>query len=91
MVLVSDARGVFTIAGPEALEVLARSTGVDVHPCSFPTGRALRAAFAGTSALIHGIDDRPAFDVYVDAALARYAGRWIASAMGAVVRTGPLA
>ena len=50
-----------------------------------------RAAFAGTSALIHRIDDRPAFDVYVDAALARYAGRWIGSAIGAVVHTGPLA
>lgn len=91
VVLVSDAHCVFTIAGPETLEVLAQSTGVDVHPCAFPTGCALRAAFAGTSALIHRIDDRPAFDVYVDAALARYAGRWIESAIGAVVRTGPLA
>ena len=91
VVLVSDAWRVFTIAGPETLEVLAQSTGVDVHPSVFPTGRALRAAFAGTSALIHRIDDRPAFDVYVDAALARYAGRWIGSAIGAVVRTGSLA
>ena len=91
VVLVSDAWRVFTIAGPETLEVLAQSTGVDVHPSVFPTGRALRTAFAGTSALIHRIDDRPAFDVYVDAALARYAGRWIESAIGAVVRTGSLA
>ena len=94
VVLVSDAWRVFTIAGPESLDVLAQSTGVDVHPAAFPTGRALRAAFAGTSALIHRIDDRPAFDVYVDAALARYAGRWIGSAIGAesaVVRAGPLA
>ena len=91
VVLVSDAWRVFTIAGPETLEVLAQSTGADVHPSACPTGRALRTAFAGTSALIHRIDDRPAFDVYVDAALARYAGRWIESATGAVVRTGSLA
>ena len=83
VVLVSDAWRVFTIVGPGTLDVLAQSTGVDVHPCAFPTGSALRAAFAGTSALLHRLDDRPAFDVYVDVALARYAGRWIESAIGA--------
>ena len=83
VVLVSDAWRVFTIAGSETLDVLVQSTGVDVHPSVFPTGRAVRAAFAGISALIHRLDDRPAFDVYVDAALARYAGRWVESAIGA--------
>ena len=79
-VLVSDAWSVFT--GPDALDVLAQSTGVDVHPSAFPTGRAMRAGFAGISALIHRLDDRPSFDVYVDASLARYAGRWLESAIG---------
>ena len=82
VILISDACRVFTIAGPEALDVLAQATGVDVHPSTFPAGRAVRAAFARSSALIHRLDDRPAFDIYVDAALARYAGRWIESAIG---------
>ena len=81
-VLVSDAYRVFTIAGPGTLDVLAQATGVDIHPSVFPTGRAVRAAFAGTAALLHRFDDRPAFDVYVDATLARYAGRWIEAAIG---------
>ena len=80
VVLVSDAWRVFTVTGPDTLEVLAQATGVDVHPAGFPTGRAVRAAFARISALIHRIDDRPSFDVYVDASLARYTGRWLESA-----------
>ena len=81
-VLVSDAWSVFTVTGPDTLEVLAQSTGVDVHPSAFPAGRAVRAGFAGISALIHRLDDRPSFDVYVDSSLARYAGRWLGSAIG---------
>ena len=82
MVLVSDAWRVFTVTGPDALDVLAQATGVDVHPSVFPTGRAVRAGFARISALIHRVDDRPSFDVYVDASLARYAGLWLESAVG---------
>ena len=81
-VLVSDAWSVFTVTGPDALDVLAQSTGVDVHPSAFPDGRAVRAGFAGTSALIHRLDDRPSFDVYVDASLSLYTGRWLESAIG---------
>lgn len=82
VILVSDAWRVFALAGSESLDVLAQATGVDVHPAVFPTGRAVRAGFARTSALIHRLDDRPSFDIYVDASLARYAGRWIESAIG---------
>ena len=81
VVLVSDAWRVFTLTGPESLEVLAQATGVDVHPSAFPTGRAVRTAFARVTALIHRLDDGPSFDVYVDASLARYAERWMESAI----------
>lgn len=82
VVLVSDAWRVFTVAGPETLDVLAQATGVDLHPSVFPTGGVVRAAFARVAAVIHRLDDRPAFDIYVDASVARYAQRWIESAIG---------
>ena len=82
VVIVSDAYRVFTIAGPDSLDVLAQATGIDVHPSAFPTGRAARAGFAAIAALIHRLDDRPAFDIYVDSSLVRYAGRWIEAATG---------
>ena len=81
-VLVSDAWSVFTVTGPDTLDVLAQSTGVDVHPSAFPDCRAVRAGFARTFALIHRRDDRPSFDVYVDASLSLYTGRWLESAIG---------
>ena len=82
VVRVSDAWRVFTVAGSESPVVLSQATGVNLHPSAFPTGRAVRAAFARITALIHRLDDRPSFDVYVDASLTRYAGRWLASARG---------
>ena len=82
VVLVSDAWRVFTVTGPDALDVLAQGTAVDVHPSVFPAGRAVRAAFARITALIHRLDDRPSFDVYVDSALERYAGHWLEAAVG---------
>ena len=82
VVLVSDAWRVFTVTGPETLDVLAQATGVDLHPSAFPTGRVVRAAFARVAAVIHRFDDRPSFDVYVDASVARYAQRWMESAIG---------
>ena len=77
VVLVSDAWRVFTLSGPESSEVLAQATEVDLHPPVCPTGRAVRTAFARITALIHRLDARPSFDVYVDTSLARYAGRWL--------------
>ena len=82
VVLVSDAWRVFTVTGPEALDVLTQATGVDLHPSAFPTGRVVRAAFARVAAVIHRLDDRPSFDICVDASVARYAQRWIESAIG---------
>ena len=82
VVLVSDAWRVFTVTGPDALDVLAQATAVDVHPTVFPTDRAVRAGFAGIAALVHRRDDRPWFDIYVDCALERYAGRWLEAATG---------
>ena len=82
VVLVSDAWRVFTVAGPGTLDVLAQATGVDLDPSAFPTGRVARAAFARIAAVIHRLDDRPAFDIHVDASVARYAQRWIESAIG---------
>ena len=87
VVLVSDAWRVFTLTGPGSLDVLSQATGIDLHPSAFPTGHAVRAAFARIGALIHRLDDQPSFDVYVDATLARYAGQWLEAAGGAGDRT----
>lgn len=82
VLLVSDAYRVLRISGPETIDVLAQATGVDLDPRAFPTRRATRAAFAKVSAILHRVDDRPTFEIYVDSALARYAFRWLEAASG---------
>ncbi len=82
VVLVSDAYCVLSIAGPDCLGVLAQSTGVDLDPRAFPTGRATRAAFAKVSAILHRVDDQPSFDLYVDSSLSAYASKWLETASG---------
>ena len=82
VVLVSDAYGVLRVAGPDTLDVLVQATGVDLDPETFPTGRVTRTAFAKTSAILHRVDDRPAFDIYVDSALADYAAKWLEASSG---------
>ena len=81
-VLVSDAYRVIQITGPECLDVLAQATGVDLDPGAFPTGRATRTAFAKASATLHRVDERPTFDLYVDASLATYVAKWLEAASG---------
>jgi len=81
-VLVSDAYGVLQVAGPDTLDVLVQATGVDLDPETFPTGCVTRTAFAKVSAILHRIDDRPAFDIYVDSSLADYAAKWLEASSG---------
>ena len=81
-VLVSDAYRVFRVVGPDVLDVLAQATGVDLYPGAFPTGRATRAALAKVSAILHRVDERPAFDLYVDSVVAAYVAQWLSAASG---------
>lgn len=81
-VLVSDAYRVLRVEGPDCLDVLAQSTGVDLDPAAFPIGRATRAAFAKVSAILHRVDDQPSFDLYVDSSLSAYASKWLETASG---------
>ena len=81
-VLVSDAYRVLKVAGPDTLDVIAQASGADLDPEAFPTGRATRAAFAKVSAILHRVDERPSFDLYVDSSLADYAARWLEASSG---------
>ncbi len=82
-VLVSDAYRVLRIDGPECLDVLAQATGVDLDARAFPAGHTARAAFAKASALLHRVDDRSTFDLYVDSSHAAYVSSWLQAASGA--------
>ena len=81
-VLVSDAYRVLQVVGPDTLDVLAQATGVDLDPGTFPTGRATQAGLAKVSAILHRVDEQPAFDLYVDSVVAVYVAQWLSAASG---------
>jgi sarcosine oxidase subunit gamma len=80
LVDVSDQRTVITLAGALARRVLEKGTSLDLEPPAFGPGRCAQTRLARAQVIVHQRDDRPAFDLYVDATLADYLWRWIESA-----------
>jgi sarcosine oxidase subunit gamma len=77
---VSDQRVVITLAGAMARSVLDKGTSLDLEPPAFGPIRCAQTRLARAHVIIHQRDDRPAFDLYVDATFADYLWRWIESA-----------
>ena len=69
-VLVSDAYASFRIRGPDADEILAQATPLDVHPAAFPARGATFTEFFGETALLLRGED--GFTCFVDGSLAAY-------------------
>jgi sarcosine oxidase subunit gamma len=73
---VSDARLVFSIAGPNARAVLAKGCSIDFHPREFSAGHCVQTLLAKSAALIHALPaDR--FDVYVPRSFSEYVWEWL--------------
>jgi sarcosine oxidase subunit gamma len=53
------------MSGHEARYVLAKGTGVNVHPRILHAGSAVQTALFHVDVLIDCTDDRPSFDLYV--------------------------
>ena len=69
----SHARIVLRLSGPEARAALATLCRIDLHPKAFGPGRTAQTPLGQISALIHCVDDAPAFDLYLPRSLARSA------------------
>lgn len=83
--VVSDMNRVYRVSGPEARDVLAQGTSIDLHSRTFGPGKCARTAFAKTTgAVIHQIDDLPTFDVYIECSYVAYMKLWFDTASGKV-------
>jgi sarcosine oxidase subunit gamma len=80
----TDGRAAFRLAGPNARDVLAKGTPLDLHPRAFPPGSSAQTLLAKASVLIHLLDDDPergaSFDVYVARSFAHYLWMWLEDA-----------
>jgi sarcosine oxidase subunit gamma len=68
---------VFRLTGPEARQLLATGTGVDLRPTKFPTNSCCRTKLAQVAVVIVATAPQ-VLEVYVDRSLETYLADWIA-------------
>lgn len=76
----SDARTVFRISGAAARRLMAKGTGIDLHPRAFKAGEAALTRFAALTVLVHQISDEPAFVLYAERPAEDYLWTWFTDA-----------
>jgi sarcosine oxidase subunit gamma len=81
---VSEARTVIAVAGREARTLLAKATGIDLHPRAFRAGLCAQTGAARANVILHQTrDDGPAgpeYEIYVACSFADYLWRWLEEA-----------
>lgn len=84
LVDVSDARAVLRLTGPQARNLLAQGTGLDLHDRAFPAGACAQSTMALADMLLHRPQDDAAagavFELYVGRSYADYLWRWLEAA-----------
>ncbi len=76
---VSDGRVAFSLAGPNARDVLAKGCPLDLHPKQFRPGRVAGSLLAKAEILLH-CQAPDHFDVYVARSFAGYLWAWLEDA-----------
>lgn len=85
---VSEARTVIAVAGPGARTLLAKATGIDLHPRAFRAGLCAQTGAARANVILHQVRDDgpgvgpggPEYDLYVACSFADYLWRWLTEA-----------
>jgi len=73
---VSESRTVITITGSKARDLLARGVSLDLHPRVFGPGQCAQTSMSKTNILLHQVDDKPSYDIYVLKSFSDYLWRW---------------
>ena len=81
--VVSDHYTGFRIDGPDAREILAQASSIDLHPSQFGPGQCARCKFARTQAILLPLNNTPGYEVFVESTYAHYLRLWFDQAIGA--------
>jgi heterotetrameric sarcosine oxidase gamma subunit len=73
----SHGRAVLRLAGARARDVLAKGCRLDLHPRAFTPGTCAQTAIAQIGVLLHQLDERPTYDLYVFAGYALDFLEWL--------------
>lgn len=77
---VSEARTVIAVSGANARDLMAKGTGLDLHPRVFGPGACAQAGMAKTSMILVLNDEAPTFELYVQGSFADYLWTWLEEA-----------
>ena len=80
---VTDNWTVIALAGPKALDVLAKGCPLDLHPRAFPAGSVAQSMICQADVVLHRADDVdgvPRLRIYVRRSFAQYLWDWLADA-----------
>ncbi len=81
-----DARTRFVVAGAAARDVLAKGTGIDLDPRSFPVAEARLTRLAQIPVLIECTHAEPVFAILADRPLETYLWAWLVDAARSLPR-----
>jgi sarcosine oxidase, subunit gamma len=77
---VSEARTTVVVGGPQARDLLAKGTSIDLHPRVFGPGRCVQTGFAGANVILRQTDDTPTFEIIVLNSFAEHLWTWLVGA-----------
>ena len=79
---VSDTYVRFSVAGPDALDVMSQATPLNLGPGTFPDGSASYTEFFGTTTLMECVSAGTSFVVFVERSYADYVEACLRRAAG---------
>ncbi|WP_116473953.1 sarcosine oxidase subunit gamma [Zobellella maritima] len=79
LVNVSGGQTILELSGPDAIQVLKKSTGYDVHPRSLPVGKSVSTTFAKTQVLLSHMAPQN-YHLVVRRSFADYVWLWLQDA-----------
>ena len=74
---VSDRWTTINVSGKKAIEVLSKGTAIDLDNSVFGSGACAQTALWTVNVIIHQIDEKPTFDIFVDSTMARFLWQWL--------------
>ena len=77
---ITDGRTIMALAGRHARDLLAKGSGLDLHPRSFAPGHCAQSFLAKVKIALHQLDDAPSYQIIVERSVAEYLFLWLADA-----------
>jgi sarcosine oxidase subunit gamma len=77
---ISDSRTIIALSGKRARDLLAKGSGLDLHPRTFAPGQSAQSFLAKVKIALHQLDDGPSYHIIVERSVAEYLFLWLADA-----------